>query len=97
MGLGAVIRNEAELVPRMREIAIAPPIVGGGEEDAVAQIRRRRDGALENLDDIALAQPDGEVARAAGPVLSVDAPDADTENGEPVLVGVRAPERLGAR
>src|SRR5882724_1824298 len=97
MGLGAVLGDEAQHRSRVREIPIAPAIVRGGEEDAIAEVGGGGDGPLEDLDHVTLAQPHGEVACAAGPVLSVHAADADAQDRQTMLVGVLAPERLAIR
>src|SRR3989442_10661395 len=90
MVLRSVARLEAEHGARMRQVAIAPPVVGDDEEDVESERRRRGDAELEQPDDVPLAAPDRIVARREGAVLSLDPADAHADRGQPVRVGVVA-------
>src|SRR5260370_36212919 len=79
---------------RLLEIAVAPLVAGGAEEDFEADRIRGLDAALEEPRDVALAAPDGKLARRPWPVLRVHAPDAHADDRQPVGVRVVAPERF---
>src|SRR6266478_2599862 len=75
-------------------IAVAPLVAGGAEEDFEADRLRRLDAALEEPRDVALAAPDGKLARRPRPVLRVYAPEAHADDRQPVSVCVVTSERF---
>src|SRR5437016_1499548 len=79
---------------RVLEIAVAPLVAGSAEENFAADRLRGVDATLEEPRDVALAAPDGKLARRPRPVLRVHAPDAYADDRQPVCVRVVTPERF---
>src|SRR6266851_1026840 len=75
---GGVDGLPAQYGARVLEIAVAPLVAGGAEEDIEADRLRGVDAALEKARDVALAAPDGKLARRPRPVLRVHALEAKT-------------------
>src|SRR6266851_8078314 len=91
---GGVDGLPAQYGARVLEIAVAPLVAGGAEEDIEADRLRGVDAALEKARDVALAAPDGKLARRPRPVLRVHAPEAHADDRQPVGVRVVAPKRF---
>src|SRR3954452_22936952 len=91
VALGAVLGEVAEDALRRRIVPQAARIVRDAVGDEKMQLRRL-DAAMDQLGDIAMALPGGEVAHLVGPGAA--GADAQTGDGEPVLVGIEMSERL---
>src|SRR5713101_5051469 len=85
---GGVDGLPAQYGARVLEIAVAPLVSGGAEEDIEADRLRSLDAALEEPRDVALAAPDGELARRLRPIRRVDASDPHADDRHPVGVRV---------
>src|SRR5204862_939081 len=94
MILGVILGHVAQDLTRPGEVAVAPAVVRGDEQDVVAQARRGVDRELDAAGGVALAAPHRELARALRPVLGAAVADAEADHGQPVDVGVQTPQRL---
>src|SRR5687767_840834 len=80
MLLGGVLWHEAEHLPGVLQVAVAPPVVRKHVEDIEPEAVGRVDAPLDHLDDVSLAAPDGVVAGLTRPVFLVDRADAQAED-----------------
>src|SRR3990172_2692485 len=94
MRLGGVHGLPAQDGSWVLEIAVAPRVARGAEEDIVAEGIRRFDASLEEARDVALAAPDGESARGGRRVPRAHAPDPHAKDRQAVGIGVVTAERL---
>src|SRR5438876_11824338 len=78
--LGSILRHEAEHLPGVLQVAVAPPVVRKHIEDIEPEALRFVDAALDHLDDVALAAPDREIAGSLGTVFGVDRADPQAED-----------------
>ena len=61
---GGVLRDVAEDATGVFDVAVVPLVVGDGEEDVVEKVVGGFDAAVEDVGDVAVAQPRGKLAGA---------------------------------
>src|SRR5436190_4353944 len=95
--LGRVDRLEADDSPRVIDVAIAPAIARGDEEDVESKGRRGHEAALDHARHVALAAPHRELTRLARAILGAHAADAQADHRQAVRVGILTRERFAPR